>query len=32
VWLLLVGERGWTAEEWEEWFAETSCAQLLDEA
>jgi len=29
VWLLLVGERGWTPEEWESWFAETSCAQLL---
>ena len=30
VWLLLVGERGWTPDEWEEWFADTSCAQLLD--
>jgi len=29
VWLLLVGERGWTAEQFEAWFAETSCAQLL---
>jgi AcrR family transcriptional regulator len=29
VWLLLVGERGWTPAEWESWFAETSCAQLL---
>jgi AcrR family transcriptional regulator len=29
VWLLLVGRRGWTPERWEEWFADTSCAQLL---
>jgi AcrR family transcriptional regulator len=29
VWLLLVGERGWRPEQWERWFAETSCAQLL---
>jgi AcrR family transcriptional regulator len=29
VWLLLVGERGWTPERWERWFADTSCAQLL---
>jgi hypothetical protein len=29
VWLLLVGERGWSALEWEQWFADTSCAQLL---
>ena len=29
VWLLLVGERGWTPQEWEDWFANTSCAQLL---
>ena len=29
VWLLLVGERGWTPEQWEEWFADTTCAQLL---
>jgi AcrR family transcriptional regulator len=29
VWLLLVGERGWTPEEWERWFADTACAQLL---
>jgi AcrR family transcriptional regulator len=32
VWLLLVGERGWTAEEWEEWFAYASCSQLLEES
>lgn len=30
VWLLLVGERGWTPEEFESWFADTICAQLLD--
>lgn len=29
VWHLLVGERGWTPAEWEQWFADTSCAQLL---
>jgi AcrR family transcriptional regulator len=29
VWLLLVGERGWTPQQWERWFADTACAQLL---
>jgi AcrR family transcriptional regulator len=29
VWLLLVGERGWTSEQYEQWFGETSCEQLL---
>jgi AcrR family transcriptional regulator len=29
VWLLLVGERGWTPGQWERWFADTTCAQLL---
>jgi AcrR family transcriptional regulator len=29
VWLLLVGERGWTPEQWQRWFADTACAQLL---
>ena len=29
VWRLLVGERGWTPEEWERWFADTVAAQLL---
>ena len=29
VWLLLVGQRGWTPEEYEQWFADTACAQLL---
>jgi AcrR family transcriptional regulator len=29
VWRLLVGERGWTPAQWEEWFADTVCAQLL---
>jgi AcrR family transcriptional regulator len=29
VWALLVGARGWTPEQWERWFADTSCAQLL---
>ena len=31
VWLLLVGERGWTPGQWERWFADTACAQLLGE-
>jgi hypothetical protein len=29
VWLLLVGERGWTPDQWERWFAATACEQLL---
>ena len=29
VWFLLVGERGWTPEQFEQWLADTSCAQLL---
>ena len=29
LWHLLVGERGWSAEDYEEWCADTSCAQLL---
>jgi AcrR family transcriptional regulator len=29
VWQLLVGQRGWTPEQYEEWFADTACAQLL---
>ena len=29
LWLLLVGERGWTPREWERWFADATCAQLL---
>ena len=29
VFLLLVGERGWTPEEFERWFGDTTCAQLL---
>jgi AcrR family transcriptional regulator len=29
VWFLLVGERGWTPQRYEQWFADTSCAQLL---
>jgi AcrR family transcriptional regulator len=29
VWLLLVGQRGWTPQQWERWFADTACAQLL---
>lgn len=29
VWHLLVGERGWPPEQWEQWFADTACAQLL---
>jgi AcrR family transcriptional regulator len=29
VWLLLVGDRGWTPEQYERWFGDTICAQLL---
>jgi formate dehydrogenase major subunit len=29
LWLLLVGERGWTPKAWERWFAHATCAQLL---
>jgi AcrR family transcriptional regulator len=29
VWLLLVGERGWTPDQFEQWFGDTSSAQLL---
>jgi AcrR family transcriptional regulator len=29
LWLLLVGERGWTPDEWERWFSETIRSQLL---
>jgi AcrR family transcriptional regulator len=29
VWLLLVGERGWTPAQFERWFADTICEQLL---
>lgn len=32
VWLLLVRERGWTPEQWEQWFADTACQQLLEPA
>lgn len=29
VWHLLVGQRGWSPAQWEQWFAETAGAQLL---
>jgi hypothetical protein len=29
LWLLLVGERGWTPEAYEQWFGDTACDQLL---
>jgi AcrR family transcriptional regulator len=29
VWQLLVTQRGWTSEQFEQWFAATACAQLL---
>ncbi len=29
VWLLLVGRRGWTPEQFEAWLGDTACAQLL---
>ena len=28
-WQLLVGERGWTADEYEQWAADTACRELL---
>lgn len=30
LWQLLVGERGWTPEQYEEWFGDTICSQLLE--
>jgi AcrR family transcriptional regulator len=30
VWQLLVGERGWTPERYEQWCADLACAQLLE--
>src|SRR3954463_11932225 len=32
VWQLLVGERGWTPEQYEQWSADPACAQLLGPA
>jgi len=32
LWHLLVGQRGWSADEFEAWFADTLCAQLLPPA
>lgn len=29
LWLLLVGERGWTPEAYEQWFGDIACSQLL---
>ena len=29
VWQLFHGRRGWTAAQYEQWFADTTCAQLL---
>lgn len=31
VWLLLVGRRGWTPKEYERWFGDSACGQLLRE-
>jgi AcrR family transcriptional regulator len=31
LWRLLVGQRRWTAEQFEQWFADTAVAQLLDD-
>jgi AcrR family transcriptional regulator len=30
-WLLLVGDRGWSPQEFERWLAETACQQLLND-
>ena len=32
VWQLLVRDRGWTPEDYEQWFADAACAQLLPPA
>jgi AcrR family transcriptional regulator len=32
IWQLLVGERGWTPDEYERWSADLACAQLLEDA
>ena len=32
IWHLLVGARGWTADRYEKWLADTTCAQLLKDA
>lgn len=32
VWKLLVGERGWTPERYEEWLGDTFCSQLLPDS
>ncbi len=32
LWLLLVGQRGWTPEQFEAWLGDTACAQLLPAA
>jgi AcrR family transcriptional regulator len=29
VWQLLVAQRGWTPEQWEEWFGDAACRELL---
>jgi AcrR family transcriptional regulator len=29
LWLLLVAQRGWTPEQYEQWFGDTTCSQLL---
>jgi hypothetical protein len=29
LWQLLVGARGWTPGEWEQWFGDAACSQLL---
>jgi hypothetical protein len=29
VWMLLVGNRAWTPDQFERWFGDTACAQLL---
>lgn len=32
VWLLLVGARGWTPEQWESWFVDAATSQLLEKS
>jgi AcrR family transcriptional regulator len=32
LWLLLVNRRGWVPQQYEQWFGDTACAQLLNDA
>lgn len=32
LWLLLIGQRGWSPQDYEQWFGDTACAQILKHA